>query len=43
VPRTADFKLEPKIGMLPGSECEARTICVKPESHRVSGDSLLVD
>jgi hypothetical protein len=35
--------LEHKIGMLPGSECEARTICIKPESRRISGDPLLID
>ena len=34
--------LEHKIGMLPGSECEARTICIKP-GHRISGDPLLID
>jgi hypothetical protein len=31
---------EDKIGMLPRSESEAGAICVKPESHRISGDSL---
>jgi hypothetical protein len=29
--------------MLPGSECEACTICIKTESHRISGDPLLID
>src|SRR5258705_13702854 len=32
-----------KIGMLPGSEFVAGAICVKPEGHRISGDSLPIN
>jgi hypothetical protein len=31
-----------KIGMLPSSEFEAVTICVKPERHSISGDPLSI-
>ena len=31
---------EDKVGMLPSPEFEIGAICVEPESHRISGDSL---
>jgi hypothetical protein len=31
---------EDKVGMLPSSEFEASAICVEPEGHRISCDSL---